>query len=57
MEKPKDILRKMIPWCGCFGRGIFGKPGDLIKALRPNEREILKDLKPEDIQNDRWPLQ
>lgn len=54
MKKPKEILRDIIPWCICLNKGPFAKPGDLIKALRPEDREILKDLKSKDIENDRW---
>lgn len=31
------------------------KPGDFIKSLGMVKRMILKDLKSEDIKNDRWP--
>ena len=31
------------------------KPGQIIQALSKEEREILKDLKSDDVQNIRWP--
>jgi len=31
------------------------KPGELIQSLGPVKRQILKELKPEDIDNVRWP--
>lgn len=33
-----------------------GKPGEAIERLSPEERELLKELKAEDLKHDRWPL-
>ena len=32
------------------------KPGELIQTLGPVKRQILKDLKSDDIKDIRWPL-
>ena len=31
------------------------KPGSILERLKPEERELLKKLKVEDIENARWP--
>ena len=56
----KHVLRDLVgrwSWCGFFrdhgGKSTFGKPGDVVKALSPEDRELLKDLKAEDIKDDR----
>ncbi len=36
-------------------RGVIAKPGEMIKSLGMVKRMILKDLKSEDIEKDRWP--
>jgi len=32
------------------------KPGELVQGLGPVKRQILKDLKSDDIKDVRWPL-
>jgi hypothetical protein len=35
---------------------LGGKPGEYYQSLGPVQRAILRDLKPEDIADVRWPL-
>ena len=33
----------------------YDKPGSIVERLSPEQRKLLETLKPEDIENVRWP--
>ena len=48
LHGPAEVLWKAIITAGCSSRRLA--PGEIIKSLRPEMREVLKELKAEDIQ-------
>jgi hypothetical protein len=57
---PKTVMEQLAETANTFkmlngNRTPTEKPGELIKSLGPVKRQILKQLKSEDIENVRWP--
>jgi hypothetical protein len=48
---PKDIFDKLVEKACLYG--LRKRPGAMIEALSENERKILRELKSEDVKNDR----
>jgi hypothetical protein len=55
MIKPRDIFDKLIGMAIILDRGRFPGIGGLLSKLSKNDREILSDLKSDDVKNDRMP--
>jgi hypothetical protein len=56
-KKPKDLLRDLAnsaQWSVCLNMDRKGKPGEWITRLPDEKREVLSQLKSEDIKDDRY---
>jgi hypothetical protein len=54
MKSPKQIVKQMAAKArmDCVISSRRGEVGEYIKRLSPEEREVLKELKAEDIKSD-----
>lgn len=58
-NQAKEVMQKLAEAAmmhRCFSSSNnHAKPGELIQGLGPVKRQILKDLKSDDIKDVRWP--
>lgn len=57
METPRKLIRELAEtaWLMSVADCTRKRPGQMINSLPNHKREILKELKIEDIQDVRWP--
>lgn len=56
-NQPKEVMQALAETAmnhRCFATNNHAKPGELIQSLGPAKRQILKDLKSDDIKDVRW---
>lgn len=51
-----DLAEKHLFYSSVDSMTKSRKPGEIIQKLPADQREVLKELKSEDIQDIRWPL-